>query len=168
MSFDRALPGLLTREGGYVNSAIDRGGETNFGITWRTYDDFRASKGLPLRSVREITREEVEEIYRTRYWDEAGCEDLPWPVDVATFDAAVNHGPRQARVLLQRALRVTDDGVIGPKTLAALAKASEFDLFEDLLWTRLAFYRSISMGDQLGNLRGWIARLLELRKEVLG
>ena len=54
---------ILAREGGYVNSKNDRGGPTNKGVTQVTYNSYRRSKNLPTKDVRDITQQEVEDIY---------------------------------------------------------------------------------------------------------
>lgn len=80
----------------------DPGGETNMGITQRTYDSWRASRGLPRRPVRDLTREEAAEIYRSQYWQPLGCESMPPASALMAFDCAVNQGPGRAREFLNR------------------------------------------------------------------
>lgn len=163
-SFDRALEFVLRAEGGYVNDPLDRGGATNMGVTQKTYDDYRASKGLKPLPVKQITSLEVEDIYRERYWDVCGCDTLPWPVSLVVFDAAVNHGPSRARQILQAAVKIPVDGIIGPRTRAAIDATPADTLVNSFLWHRLEFYKSISVGDQQKFLRGWLTRTLHLRE----
>jgi lysozyme family protein len=84
------------------------------------------------------------------------------------FDAAVNHGPRRAVILLQRALGVKDDGVFGPKTLAAVQSADEEALCVAMLVKRALFFRAIVNNDasQAIFLKGWLVRLRELAREI--
>lgn len=166
LGFEEALTFVLKAEGGYVNDPADKGGATNMGITQKTYDAYRADRGVPALPVKQITSLEVEDIYRTRYWDVCGCDTLPWPVSLVVFDAAVNHGPSRARQLLQQAVNVPVDGIVGPKTRAAIAATPADTLTNSFLWHRLEFYKSISNGDQQKFLRGWLARTLHLRAEV--
>lgn len=100
--FQEVLPITLRHEGGFVNHPADPGGATNKGITQRTYDSWRRSQGQATRSVREITGEEVEAIYYKRFWRAVGCVKLWPPLALCHFDAAVNHGPINARSLLER------------------------------------------------------------------
>jgi len=162
--FAQALPMVLTFEGGYVDDPVDRGGATNFGVTQAAYDRYRTSIGQPTQPVKEITDAEVAAIYERDYWRASHCDSLPWPASLAHFDAAVNHGPLRAAYMLQEALGVAADGKVGPKTLAAVASIDPRVLMERLLWIRVRFYQSISAGDQIKFLRGWLARVLELRK----
>lgn len=164
--FREALPFVLRMEGGYVHDPDDRGGATNKGVTQGTYDAWLESVGQPSRSVRELTDDEVEAIYHGRYWVEAKCDALPWPVSAAHFDAAVNHGVGRAKRMLQEALGVTADGIVGPVTLAAAAAADPAELMNGMLWIRVDFYYRISRGNQLKFLRGWLRRLLHLRRGV--
>jgi lysozyme family protein len=164
--FAQALPFVLAREGGYVDHPLDKGGPTNFGVTQATFDRWLASKGKPPRPVKEITDEEVAAVYHADYWLASKCDALPWPASLAHFDAAVNHGPLRAAYMLQEALGVEADGKIGPKTLAAAAAIHPSELVDRLLWIRVKFYQAISKGDQLVFLRGWLARVLELRRHA--
>ena len=72
-AFAAALKLVLAYEGGYVNDPRDLGGETNKGITQRTYDSFRLSQQLPKLTVKNITDAEVANIYYNQYWLAAGC-----------------------------------------------------------------------------------------------
>lgn len=162
--FAQALPIVLSAEGGYSSDPRDRGGETNFGVTQATYHEWLDSIGERRRPVRDITPEEVERVYHARYWLAAKCDALPWPVSAAHFDAAVNHGVGRAVRMLQEVLGVAIDGVFGPVTMAAAEGVDPGELVNDLLWIRIAFYQRISRGDQVAFLRGWLARILELRK----
>lgn len=167
--FDECLTFILSQEGGYSDHPKDRGGATNKGITQRVYTAFRKKSGLTLRSVKEITDDEVASIYKTGYWIAAKCHLLPAPIDLYTFDAAVQHGPVRAVKLLQRALCVDDDGKIGPKTIGALQeeiKAGQLaELARNLIAIRLDFYDQIIDNDPSQKVfeRGWDNRIAHLR-----
>lgn len=91
-TFRLALDFTLAHEGGFSDHPSDPGGATNLGITQAVYDDWRISRGLTTRSVRAIERAEAEAIYLHRYWIPSGAAELPAPVAVVVFDAAVNSG----------------------------------------------------------------------------
>lgn len=165
--FAQALPVVLGVEGGYADVEHDRGGRTNHGVTEAVFHDYLRSVGAPIRPVRDIRMDEVEAIYHRDYWTAAMCDALPWPVSLAVFDAAVNHGVWRAKRLLQEALCVKVDGIIGPVTLAAAEAADPRRLVNDLLWLRVALYRELAEDpSQLVFLRGWLGRMLHLRGEV--
>jgi len=172
MTFEKALSHVLRFEGGYSDHPHDPGGATNFGITQATYDAWRSSQGLMLVPVKDITRQEVETIYRERYWQPARCDELPASLRLLHFDAAVNCGVANAIKFLQRALGVTADGIIGPITRRALQNAPESLLAHDLLWERLRYYHAISARSRPDGrdlrvfLLGWLARVLDLRSRI--
>ena len=167
--FDHCLRFVLYREGGLSDHSADRGGRTNCGVTQKTYDTYRRNAGLSLRDVAKITFDEVEGLYRTMFWNVAKCGVLPQPLDLYVFDAAVNHGPGRAVKLLQRALGVGDDGIVGPVTIDALqeevAAGQLPDLARNFLAIRLSFYEQIVDNDpsQEVFLAGWENRIEHLR-----
>lgn len=163
--FFRSLPLVLGAEGGLVNDPNDRGGLTNHGVTQVTYHRWRDHVGQPRRSVELITPDEVQAIYYQFYWLRGQCDALPWPASHLHFDACVNHGVHEAVRLLQRAAGVKDDGAFGPLTRSAVDRAHTSDLCQALLWQRVRFYVEISADpSQLGFLRGWLNRVLNLRE----
>lgn len=156
--FDQSLPLVLKNEGGYVNNPKDPGGETNKGITKAVYDAWRRKKGQPVQSVRLISDAEVHDIYKANYWDAVKGDNLPEGVNYVVFDGAVNSGPGQSVKWLQRALGVTDDGLIGPKTIAAAnAFPDKKKLVDAICAQRLKFLQSLSTWSTFG--RGWADRV---------
>ena len=115
-NFDFAVNMTLRREGVLCNDPNDRGGLTKYGISKNAY---------PNLDICNLTQSDAIAIYKRDYWDKAKCDFLPFPLDVLTFDAAVNHGVVPAIKILQRALGVSDDGIIGPKTLDAARNAPD-------------------------------------------
>lgn len=163
---------ILQLEGGFVDNPDDPGGATNMGITQTTYDDWRASAIVvpseppKPRSVSLLTSQEAWLLYSENYWRPARASAMDWPLNLVHFDSAVNHGVRKAARLLQEVLGVSIDGAIGPITMAALGGMGSYTTAEKLLWKRLGFYYVISQTPkQLQFLRGWISRLMLLRKE---
>lgn len=100
-NYQKALNFVLKWEGGYVNNPADPGGATNKGITQGTYDSWLSSKGLPSKSVAQITDQEVNDIYYNNYWKAAGCDKISDPkLAEAVFNTSVNMGPGAAKELL--------------------------------------------------------------------
>lgn len=121
--FGLAVDAVLAHEGGYANDPRDPGGETNWGISKRTYPD------LDLKS---LTREQAIAIYQRDWWDGHGYSSIHnQPVATKLFDMAVNMGPTQSVRLCQRALNyllpppreIPVDGVLGPQTITAINTA---------------------------------------------
>jgi len=91
-NFEKAVDFVLQREGGYVNHPNDPGGETNFGICKRTY---------PKIDIKNLTRSDAIEIYRTDYWKKSGADKLDDALSLVHFDTAVNAGLSRANALLE-------------------------------------------------------------------
>lgn len=134
MKFDKAHDIVVGIEKGYVNDPRDPGGATKFGISLR----FLRSIGLDINrdgiidglDIRGLTHAEAKKIYYTKFWLATNCQNLPNGIDLAVFDCAVNQGRPTAIKLLQRSARVKVDGIIGPKTLAAVKYRSHTVLQE--------------------------------------
>ncbi len=165
--FQASLDFVLAREGGYSADKDDRGGATNRGITQRTFDDWRERQGLPTAPVLVISDDEVRAIYLEQYWRPARCNQLKPELDLVMFDTAVNCGPPQAIKFLQRAVGAKDDGVFGPKTLAAVEAEDTDETEASVIEQRDAFYKDLAdrHPKQRKFLRGWLARNDKLRGE---
>ena len=163
MTFDEAIKPLLKREGGYVNHKSDRGGATNHGITQSTFSDWLSRHGQGWRDVKSLTVTEAAKIYQDNYWTPAKCDLLPDILREIHFDAAVNHGVIRAAKLLQQAVGVTDDGIIGPATLRAIANTSNGYMLARYAAVRYRFYGEIIKRDrsQLVFITGWMDRMSE-------
>ena len=162
--FERALPKLLTHEGGYVNHPADPGGATNKGVIQRTYDTFRVSVNQPKRSVKLINDVEVRAIYRREYWDRFQGDKLAPGVSYVVFDGSVNSGVSQSVKWLQRALKEMGlytgliDGQLGQGTLLAAGGVNDNDtLIARIITRREAFLRALKTFKVFG--KGWMSRI---------
>ncbi|MFG1349107.1 glycosyl hydrolase 108 family protein [Xanthobacter autotrophicus] len=162
-NFEAALAAVLVHEGGYSNHPDDPGGPTMKGIIKRVYDDYRRSKGLPIRDVRKITKAEIGDIYKTRYWDLARCDDLPTGLDYVVFDGAVNSGVGQAAKWLQRALGVEVTAKVNASTIKAAQQAPDVDaIVTGVQYRRLAMLKGLRTWPVFG--KGWGRRVAEVRR----
>lgn len=166
MTFTTAMDFTLSIERGwYPGDQPHDPNPTMQGVIQSTYDRYRDGKKLPRRSVRLIERPELDAIYR-EYWDDAHCDDWGERTAAAVFDHAINSGPEVAIKMLQRAARVKDDGVVGPKTRAAVLMTFDPPLAERVLWERLDFYRDLAApkgSKHRQSLLSWVDRVLRLR-----
>lgn len=143
-------------EGGFVNDPQDPGGATNHGITLGTLSDWRGH-ACSVQDVRDLALDEATQIYRSRYWHAVSADNLPGGVDLITFDAAVNQGAGTGARLLQGAVGVTQDGAIGPATLAAVGRADASGLIDKIAAERMARYRELPGWGHDGH--GWSNRV---------
>jgi lysozyme family protein len=142
-----ACVGLLIEriEGGYVNDPNDPGGETNFGISKRSY---------PNTDIAGLTEGAAIEIYYSDFWMPCGADALPRGLDLWVFDFAVNSGVATAVKMLQAACGVAQDGDVGPNTIAAAKALKEPEVY---LVARLNYYMSLKTWPTYKN--GWTKRL---------
>lgn len=148
MNFDQAFERLIGHEGGYVNHPHDPGGETNFGISRRSY---------PTEDIANLTLERAKAIYLRDYWGPAGCDAVPDPIKFDVFDMAVNSGVTRAVKTLQEAAGEAVDGVLGPLTLQAIQSMPGPRLIARFNGVRLAFMATLPTWPAFG--RGWANRI---------
>jgi lysozyme family protein len=140
--FDR----LLSSEGGYVWDKDDPGGETNWGISKRSYPDV---------DIKNLTREQAMAIYKRDFWDVLGDAAHP-AIKFQVFDFAVNSGIPTAIRKLQSAIGVADDGHFGPVSAARLKAMDVNDVLMRYIAERLDFWRRLSTWPRFG--AGWAGR----------
>ena len=162
--FKNALAKVLIHEGGWADHPRDPGGATMRGVTLVTFRRyFGDDKGK--EDLRNITDEQLTQIYRSGYWDKCCCNDLPAGVDYTAFDSAVNSGPARGAKWLQAAVGATQDGVIGDKTLAKVKEHNSIEITDDMCDLRLAFLRGLSNWSTFG--RGWERRVEDVRAAAI-
>lgn len=147
MTFDDAFNRIIGIEGGYVNDPYDPGGETNFGISKRSYPNF---------DIKHLTRDVAREIYLQDFWNRIGAGDLPDGVVYQVFDFAVNSSIETAIRYLQRSLGVADDGFWGPISKSAAKRSTETDMIMNFIAERLLYYTRLSTWNKFG--KGWVRR----------
>lgn len=156
MSFDKAFEHVVGLEGGYVNDPRDPGGETIYGITRRDHP-IAWEQGPP-------SIEQAKAIYQSHYWLPVKADELPWPLAMFVFDAAVNQGPGTAIKLLQKALGTVQDGILGPNTMRAIRGANQKELCGLFLSHRALRYTGTRNFDVYG--LGWLKRLFVIAMEA--
>ena len=130
ISPDNIILFVLSHEGGLVNDNDDPGGITNFGISLR----FLQSIGLDLNhdnatnyfDIKNITQQDAINIYKKEFWDKFPYGSIENEALVAkVFDAAINIGPKNAIILLQKTInayfpenKLATDGILGQQTIA--------------------------------------------------
>lgn len=150
-TFEYYIERVLEAEGGYVNHPNDPGGETNWGISKRSY---------PNVDIKRLTREQAIEIYRRDFWNRVQGNELPPALAFQALDAAINSGIGNAVRFLQRAVGVADDGIIGPITLARVRSYDEWDVTALYIAERLEFMTKLNTWATFG--KGWSRRIAKL------
>lgn len=162
-NFDRAVAHMLKSEGGFQADPRDPGNSngtsTNLGVTQRVWEGW---VGHPVgeQEMRNLSTSDVTPLYRKKYWDAVQGDALPSGVDYCVFDTAVNSGAGRAIKLLQRTVGVTQDGFLGPNSLAAILVSDVGSLIDKYCDVRNEFLQSLSTFDTFG--KGWTRRVSEV------
>lgn len=144
---DKILNALIEREGGYIWHKDDPGGETNYGISKRSY---------PNLDIRSLTRDDAKGIYRKDFYERFGLDRLNDPRTVEwILDWLVHSGPSVVG-RIQQALGLTPDGVLGPQTAQMLNGMKDP---KDILRWRLQFMVRLTRHPFI---LGWVNRLVKL------
>jgi lysozyme family protein len=143
---ESAIKQTLKYEGGYTNNPADPGGPTNWGITiadarkyWKPSATAADVKAMP-QSV-------AVEIYRKRYWDAVGGDELPAGLDFAVFDFGVNSGVSRALTYLKATKGDTEKRIV------------------DLCDARLIFLKKLKTWPAFG--KGWGKRVADVKAAAL-
>lgn len=149
MNFSEAFDRLIGHEGGYSNrsAADDPGGETNWGISKRSY---------PNVDIKNLTRDGAKAIYLRDFWTPIDQGTHP-AIMYQVFDFAVNAGINTAIRKLQSAIGVADDGHWGPVSAAKLASMDVNDVLMLFNAEQLDYRRKLS--NWQANASGWTARV---------
>jgi len=104
-------------EGGWTE--IDGG--TRYGITAATLRSANQLQIARERDIRRLTRQEAVAIYYRMFWLESGAHNLPYPLNLVLFDAAVHMGPQRARRVLRSVARNSaENGIKDMREIARL------------------------------------------------
>lgn len=153
-----AIKKTLSFEGGFANIPSDPGGMTYRGVSrkahpnwpgWRVVDSKQ-----PLKHNQIIPELEPDVIafYKKHYWDKIRLDEVCNDAIAGfVFDTYVHSGGSGIR-MLQRAIGVDDDGVVGAKTIHALNQTN----IEILKNARIVYVRSLNKPQFM---RGWLRRI---------
>lgn len=166
-TWDIAFEHLLISEGGFTDDPRDPGnslpdgrpGSTNLGVTQKVWEEHVGHK-VTHEDMKALTREDVEPLYKDKYWNSIKGDDLPIGIDYMVFDMGVNSGPAKAARTLQEAVGVKPDGLIGPMTLRAVDFIDSEKLIKDYSDRRLGYMMSLKGWETYG--KGWERRVDEV------
>lgn len=160
MVFDQSFDRVINHEGNFQNANGDRGNwtggkvgvgklvGTKFGLAAMTYPDL---------DIPNLTLDQAKEIYYRDWWVKLEMDLFKPALSYQMFDAAINHGMHNASAMLQRAVGVADDGVLGPATKRAIDIMPLNDMLEYFLSERLEFMTYCGTWDTFG--KGWARRI---------
>jgi lysozyme family protein len=157
------------RKTGLANDPDDKGGLTMCGITYNTFATYcnKKHKTATVSALKGITYAEWLDVLKSLFWDRCKADQInnqaianivvDW-----TWASGITGIKRT-----QRILNVTADGIIGPKTIAAINSSDAKTLFSELHKDRLAHVESIvqKSSSQKKFLKGWKRRINALTYE---
>lgn len=153
----------LVHEGGWSDHPADPGGATMKGVTIGRYREHypNATK----TDLRAISDADLQRIYRDDYWNKVRGEELPFGVDLATFDFGVNSGPSRGARYLQAVLGIKQNGVVGDGTVIAASKADGKATIQKLCARRLSFVQGLNTFKVFG--KGWSRRVADIEAKAV-
>lgn len=155
-------------EGGWADDPVDRGGQTNMGVTlstWRSCGYDKDGDGdLDDDDLRLVTSEDVFQIFIKHYWNR-------WQADSIHSQSLANilvdwvwaSGVNGIKIP-QRMLGLDVDGIVGAKTLYSINHVNARNFFELVKLERLKFVDGIVERDpsQGKFLQGWKKRIHDI------
>ena len=161
--FDIVFERTFDSEGGFTANPKDRGnwdsgkvgvGElkgTKFGISAMSY---------PGIDIKNLTENQAKAIYYDDWWIGLDMDLFSQVMQFQMFDAAFNHGMRNASKIFQRAVGANPDGIIGNQTMRAAAMIKDDnDRCYRFIAERIRFFTKIKTFDEFG--KGWMNRMAD-------
>lgn len=172
MDFDKAFEKLIGHEGGFQRDPNDRANWTSGKIGVGTLRGTKygiSAMSYPGEDIQNLTLDRAKELYKRDFWGPAGCDAVPDPVKFPLFTAAVHTSapgrPTTAVKMLQRAAGVTDDGVVGVKSLMAIQGFDAYRLAARFIGQYIDYTNNNREQYRLYG-GGWSQRAAELLMEV--
>ena len=153
---------------GFANDPDDLGGATMCGVTLATFAEYCRRKGYPLPTIvrlKAIKYKEWLEILKTMFWDKWKADQINnESIALILVDWVWGSG-KYGITIPQKAIGVTADGIVGPKTIAAVNAKDPKQLFDLIRKERLAYIERIcrSRPANLKYKRGWLNRLNDIK-----
>ena len=152
---------IITREGGFVDRAADKGGATKYGVTEATLSAWRRHPCQAV-DVKNLTETEARQILTELFLTRPGFTAIS-DAKVRAFaaDWGVNSGPATAIKALQTAVGIAADGTMGPRSVTAVNAADPARLFNRMVAARMQFIGHIITRNpsQAEFAEGWLTRL---------
>ena len=166
---NQLAPFILKWEGGFVNDPADLGGATNMGVTigaWKSCGYDKDGDGdIDVDDLRLLTREDVvNRVLKPHYWDRWKADDIKSQSVVNILVDWVWASGAHGIKIPQRLLGVSVDGIVGPKTLAAVNARNPRELFDMIKIARFDFIEDICRKRPANNKfkRGWMNRINDI------
>ncbi len=182
IEFEIAHKIVAKAEGELAEHKNDPGGLTKYGISLRFLEDYsKTSQGrnvltklrifsVDRSSIVSLSKEQAKNILYNAFWKSPCIDKLPLILSVITYDYAVNSGSFYAVKVLQKALEVEIDGILGPITIHEAYSRQVPETAKKMLEERAKFYIRLSQQKPKLKvfLKGWLNRIEDLKDYVNG
>lgn len=158
--FDTYAPLLKKLEGGFVDDPDDSGGATYCGVTLATFRRYYGAAAT-VGDLKRMTDAQWKRIMKSGYWDVMKADQIvSQSLAEIMVDWCVNSGTAVIRDI-QTVAGVKPDGIVGPKTLAAVNSADHRQLHERIRLARKHYFERIVARNPKKSkfLKGWLNRL---------
>lgn len=153
-----------SRKSGWSDDPDDPGGATLCGVTIGTYKSWCKQRKYPAPDkdmLKSMPYRHWSSLVEELFWDKChGDEFKSAPIAELLVDWVWASGPGVIREF-QKILGVKADGLIGPKTLAAVNSGPQQHLFNTLMKARVAYIENLCVRKPTlaKYRRGWLRRL---------
>ena len=163
-NFQKSLDSILKAEGGFSDDPRDpgnhlsdgRAGCTNMGVTQAAWEEYVGHK-VSVADMKALTKEQVGKFYKSKFWDRVQADALPIGLDFLATSFAINAGVGSSAKLLQKCINAIPDGMIGPRTLQAIAGVDTKELIEKFSKAKEHYYQMLKTFPIYGH--GWLNRV---------
>lgn len=132
---EEIIPLIKQYEGKYVNHPNDKGSCTNSGVTIATYR-FHFGKNKTCNDLKNMTNDEWNHIFYTNYWNKIKGDEIN-NQSIANLLCDWNYTSGiYAIKFTQRILGVSDDGIVGNRTIAAINNYKPQKQLFEKMWAR--------------------------------
>lgn len=158
------------RKTGWADDPDDLGGQTMVGVTMAAYEEYCRRKGYPKPTtgrLMDLSYNDWKSILKMLYWDRWHADEIrSQSVAEIVCDFVWASGVHGIKVP-QDLVGVVPDGIVGPKTLAAVNSRSPRGLFDQIKIARFDFIEDICRKRPANNKfkRGWMNRINDMRFE---
>ena len=162
----------LSAKNGWSDDPDDTGGATMCGVTLRTYSAWCNAKGYPLPSkndLKKIPYLHWRDVLKTYFWDKCLASHIKTKsIACIIVDWVWASGPGMIKKI-QKIVGSLQDGIIGPKTIAAINKMDQAELFTKIKEARFAYIDDICRIRPTNEKyrKGWTNRLNAIRFDRL-
>lgn len=163
-------PFQRARKTGWADDPDDLGGQTMVGVTMATYEEYCRRKGYPKPTtgrLMDLSYNDWKSILKMLYWDRWNADEIrSQSIAEIVCDFVWASGVHGIKVP-QDLVGVIPDGIVGPKTLAAVNSRNPRELFDQIKIARFDFIEDICRKRPANNKfkRGWMNRINDIKFE---